>query len=200
MHRDADRLEVVGGTDSGEHEELRRPHGPSGEHHLAVGPNGLLRSVVAHGDADNVVGCVEGYAAAFLGTITRIAPEVKLAFTNYFEPVHEGAVYVGQSAGAVVAGATIRTAFWKGWDDPNAAPQDADRVRERGGRPAGLDDSVKVLLADASAGNLDPRVRAVQGSQARLQRVEGDLAHADAEPSTTKTITITTKPTVQRNS
>jgi alpha-L-arabinofuranosidase len=35
------------------------------------------------------------YAAAFLGAVTRIAPEVKLAFTNYFEPVNEGAVYVG---------------------------------------------------------------------------------------------------------
>ena len=34
-------------------------------------------------------------AAAFLGVITRIAPEVSLAFTNYFEPVNEGAVYVG---------------------------------------------------------------------------------------------------------
>ena len=35
------------------------------------------------------------YAAAFLGMSTRIAPEVRLAFTNYFEPVNEGAVYVG---------------------------------------------------------------------------------------------------------
>ena len=35
------------------------------------------------------------YAAAFLGVCTRIAPEVRLAFTNYFEPVNEGAVYVG---------------------------------------------------------------------------------------------------------
>jgi len=34
------------------------------------------------------------------------------------------AVYVGQSAGSIVAGASIRTAFWKGWDDPGAAPTD----------------------------------------------------------------------------
>ena len=34
----------------------------------------------------------------------------------------DGAVYVGQSAGAIVAGRSIETAFWKGWDDPAAAP------------------------------------------------------------------------------
>lgn len=32
----------------------------------------------------------------------------------------EGALYVGQSAGSIVAGATARTALWKGWDDPKA--------------------------------------------------------------------------------
>lgn len=31
-----------------------------------------------------------------------------------------GCVYVGQSAGSIVAGATIRTAYWKGLDDPTA--------------------------------------------------------------------------------
>ena len=36
----------------------------------------------------------------------------------------EGTVYVGQSAGSIVAGSTIRTAYWKGWDDPNAAPDE----------------------------------------------------------------------------
>ena len=39
--------------------------------------------------------------------------------------LEDGAVYVGQSAGSIVAGATIRPAFWKGWDDPAAAPEDA---------------------------------------------------------------------------
>lgn len=36
----------------------------------------------------------------------------------------DGIVYVGQSAGAIVAGESIRTAFWKGWDDPGAAPEE----------------------------------------------------------------------------
>lgn len=34
----------------------------------------------------------------------------------------EGALYVGTSAGSIVAGHSVGTAFWKGWDDPNAAP------------------------------------------------------------------------------
>ena len=32
-----------------------------------------------------------------------------------------GLVVVGQSAGAICAGDSIRTAYWKGWDDPGAA-------------------------------------------------------------------------------
>lgn len=36
--------------------------------------------------------------------------------------LHGGAVYVGRSAGAIVAGRSIRTAFWKGFDNPRAAP------------------------------------------------------------------------------
>ena len=36
----------------------------------------------------------------------------------------DGVVYVGQSAGAIVAGESIETAFWKGWDDPGAAPDE----------------------------------------------------------------------------
>ena len=33
-----------------------------------------------------------------------------------------GAFYFGQSAGSIVAGKSVSTAFWKGWDDPSAAP------------------------------------------------------------------------------
>lgn len=33
-----------------------------------------------------------------------------------------GLPYVGQSAGAIVAGISAHTALWKGWDDPAAAP------------------------------------------------------------------------------
>ena len=35
--------------------------------------------------------------------------------------VSEGMLYVGSSAGAIVAGQSISTAYWKGWDDPKAA-------------------------------------------------------------------------------
>merc|ERR1712032_1451386 len=31
---------------------------------------------------------------------------------------HSGLVYVGASSGAIVAGRSISTALWKGWDDP----------------------------------------------------------------------------------
>ena len=35
------------------------------------------------------------YAAAFLGSVTRVASELNVAFTNYFEPINEGAIFVG---------------------------------------------------------------------------------------------------------
>ena len=35
------------------------------------------------------------YAAAFLGSVTRVAVELNVAFTNYFEPINEGAIFVG---------------------------------------------------------------------------------------------------------
>lgn len=41
----------------------------------------------------NVFSVAHGmYAAGFLGAVTRAAPEVNLQFTNYFEPVNEGAI------------------------------------------------------------------------------------------------------------
>jgi peptidase E len=33
-----------------------------------------------------------------------------------------GSVYCGKSAGAIVAGKSIETATWKGWDDPSVVP------------------------------------------------------------------------------
>ncbi|CAE8597669.1 unnamed protein product [Polarella glacialis] len=33
-----------------------------------------------------------------------------------------GLPYMGMSAGGIIAGETVATAFWKGWDDPAAAP------------------------------------------------------------------------------
>lgn len=35
------------------------------------------------------------YTAAFLGSITRVAEELTVAFTNDFEPINEGAIFVG---------------------------------------------------------------------------------------------------------
>ena len=34
-----------------------------------------------------------------------------------------GLVYVGSSAGTIVAGKTISIALWKGWDDPSVVPK-----------------------------------------------------------------------------
>ena len=34
-----------------------------------------------------------------------------------------GSLYMGSSAGAIVAGRSIKTAYWKGWDDPAAAKE-----------------------------------------------------------------------------
>lgn len=51
--------------------------------------------------------------------------------------LEDGVVYVGQSAGSIVAGSTIRTAYWKGWDDPSAAP-DADWTDEAQLKAMGL--------------------------------------------------------------
>jgi peptidase E len=39
-------------------------------------------------------------------------------------PVSAGCLYVGASAGAIVAGRSIETALWKGWDDPSVAGED----------------------------------------------------------------------------
>jgi len=38
--------------------------------------------------------------------------------------VREGTLYVGCSAGSIVAGQSISTAFWKGWDDPAVVKAD----------------------------------------------------------------------------
>ncbi len=35
----------------------------------------------------------------------------------------DDALYVGQSAGSIVAGCSMSTAQWNGWDDPRAAPE-----------------------------------------------------------------------------
>ena len=43
-------------------------------------------------------------------------------FWSLIEPtLLAGSIYIGSSAGAIVAGMDISPAFWKGWDDPGAA-------------------------------------------------------------------------------
>ena len=42
--------------------------------------------------------------------------------------LRDGVVYVGQSAGAIVAGKSISTAFWKGRDDPQVVSCDWDEA------------------------------------------------------------------------
>merc|ERR1719198_586582 len=44
--------------------------------------------------------------------------------------VDDGALYLGISAGSIVAGRSISTAFWKGWDDPTVVP-DCDWSNDR---------------------------------------------------------------------
>jgi peptidase E len=47
---------------------------------------------------------------------------------NYYDLIKNactgsnGSVYCGKSAGAIVAGKSIETATWKGWDDPSVVP------------------------------------------------------------------------------
>ena len=41
-----------------------------------------------------------------------------------------GGLYMGASAGAIVAGKSIRTAYWKGWDDPAVAGTDFEWTNE----------------------------------------------------------------------
>ena len=44
--------------------------------------------------------------------------------THTHTHTHTGCLYIGASAGAIVAGKSIETALWKGWDDPAVAGDD----------------------------------------------------------------------------
>jgi hypothetical protein len=47
---------------------------------------------------------------------------------------HDGCVYIGASAGGIVAGKQLDTAYWKGWDDPSIVDCDfATEEYSRGG-------------------------------------------------------------------
>ena len=48
---------------------------------------------------------------------------------NWEEPLKKAclgedatSLYIGKSAGAIIAGTTVETATWKGWDDPSVVP------------------------------------------------------------------------------
>ena len=63
-----------------------------------------------------------------------------------------GAFYFGQSAGSIVAGRSVSTAFWKGWDDPSAAPEtDWDNPENLAGMALAGSDPVMMLTAPIPA-------------------------------------------------
>ena len=39
---------------------------------------------------------------------------------HVYQAIDAGAIYVGSSAGSIVAGKTVQMAFWKNWDDKTA--------------------------------------------------------------------------------
>lgn len=45
--------------------------------------------------------------------------------------LHSGCLYIGASAGGIIAGKSIETAYWKGWDDPGAAGEDFEWSKEK---------------------------------------------------------------------
>ena len=45
--------------------------------------------------------------------------------------LRNGCVYIGASAGGTVAGKSIETAYWKGWDDPDVAGESYPWTKER---------------------------------------------------------------------
>ena len=110
-------------------------------------------------------------------------------------------LYIGQSAGAICAGDSIQTAYWKGWDDPDAAenvdwsaPSATDGLRLAPGlsvfphyvaeehaalidaRAAELGNSQCVPLSDNSA-------YVVRAGESAMFTVAGGLAPFEFSPS-----------------
>jgi peptidase E len=57
---------------------------------------------------------------------------IETGFWDAALPAMEGGcLYIGASAGGIVAGKSIGTAYWKGWDDPRAAGETYDWNEER---------------------------------------------------------------------
>ena len=62
------------------------------------------------------------------------------------EGANRPALYIGKSAGAIMAGKYVETATWKGWDDPSVVPGKETYADWRGDKPSfGLN-----LVGDAS--------------------------------------------------
>ncbi len=74
-------------------------------------------------------------------------------FSN--RPGQQGTVYVGASAGSIVASNSIKTAYFKGWDDPAAAGadfvwnDDSYRGSNLAGRIQGVDVNCDVIAANS---------------------------------------------------
>jgi len=50
---------------------------------------------------------------------------LKSNFWKHINPyLDQGCLYIGASAGAIVAGKSVQTAYWKGWDDPDVLEQE----------------------------------------------------------------------------
>jgi hypothetical protein len=101
--------------------------------------------------------------------------------------LEDGALYVGCSAGAIVAGSSIRTAYWKGWDDPHIV---GDWSTEESLRGMGLVPS-KAFFPHfehaAHAALLEERRGDLGGSTVIGLTDCGEIAHVCGEPTTAST-------------
>eukprot|EP00040_Diaphanoeca_grandis_P035344 m.222056 g.222056 ORF g.222056 m.222056 type:complete len:1073 (+) comp33360_c0_seq3:76-3294(+) len=107
------------------------------------------------------------YAAGFLGAITRAAPDVNLKFTNYFEPVNEGAIQVFAFNATVTPVGQVMRMF--------AQHQDGIRVQ---------------VPAQAYGGNLDMVATMQQTTTSRVVHVTASNLNAVGWSAIALTLTI----------
>ena len=55
------------------------------------------------------------------------------------------AVYIGKSAGAIIAGKFVETATWKGWDDPSIVPNKGSHLDWKGCKGMNLAGDVSIF-------------------------------------------------------
>jgi peptidase E len=116
---------------------------------------------------------------------------LRTGFWDAAEPLlNSGCLYAGASAGAIVAGKSIRTAYWKGWDDPTIVGDDfdwnEDTLRGRGLCDYSMfmhyDEAIHKDLVRSRAPELDHPVRTLTDNMAILQQTSHeDGAAATAE-------------------